>query len=52
MVYRSKESTIRNRRQNRFNSSYSAEPRDMDMDVKGYGFLYFAENMSKNLSNK
>ena len=24
----------------------------MDMDVKGYGFLYFAENMSKKLSNK
>ena len=28
---------------------YSIEPR---MYVKGYGFLYFAKNMGKNLSNK
>ena len=27
---------------------YSIEPRD----VKGYGFLSFAKNMGKNLSNK
>ena len=30
---------------------YSIEPRDR-IDVKGYGFLYFAKNMGKNLSNK
>ena len=30
---------------------YSIEPRDR-ICVKGYGFLSFAKNMSKNLSNK
>ena len=30
---------------------YSIEPRDRTY-VNGYGFLYFAKNMSKNLSNK
>ena len=30
---------------------YSIEPRDR-IYVKGYGFLSFAKNMSKNLSNK
>ena len=30
---------------------YSLEPRDR-MYVKGYGFLFFAKNMSKSLSNK
>ena len=30
---------------------YSVEPRDR-VYVKGYGFLSFAKNMGKNLSNK
>ena len=30
---------------------YSIEPRD-SIYVKGYGFLYFAKNMCKSLSNK
>ena len=30
---------------------YSIEPRDR-IYVKGYGFLSFAKNMGKNLSNK
>ena len=30
---------------------YSTEPRDR-IYVKGYGFLSFAKNMGKNLSNK
>ena len=30
---------------------YSIEPRDRTY-VKGYGFLYFAKNMGKSLSNK
>ena len=30
---------------------YSIEPRDR-INVKGYGFLSFAENMGKRLSNK
>ena len=30
---------------------YSIEPRDR-IYVKGYGFLSFAENIGKNLSNK
>ena len=30
---------------------YSIEPRDRTC-VKGYGFLYFAKNMGKHLSNK
>ena len=30
---------------------YSIEPRDR-IYVKGYGFLSFAKNISKNLSNK
>ena len=30
---------------------YSIEPRDR-ICVKGYGFLSFAKNMSKNLSHK
>ena len=30
---------------------YSIEPRDR-IYVKGYGFLYFAKNIGKNLSNK
>ena len=30
---------------------YSTEPRDR-IYVKGYGFLYFAKNIRKNLSNK
>ena len=30
---------------------YSIEPRDR-MYIKGYGFLSFAKNMSKNLNNK
>ena len=30
---------------------YSIEPKDR-MFVKGYGFLSFAKDMSKNLSNK
>ena len=30
---------------------YSVEPRDR-ICVKGYGFLSFAKNMGKNLSNK
>ena len=30
---------------------YSIEPRDR-IDVKGYGFLSFAKNMGKSLSNK
>ena len=52
--------TVRNRKQNGFNFSdlmkiikmrYSIEPRDR-MCGKGYGFLSFAENMGKNVSNK
>ena len=31
---------------------YSIEPRDMWLYVKGYGFLSFAINMGKSLSNK
>ena len=31
---------------------YSIEPRDMWLYVKGYGFLSFATNMGKSLSNK
>ena len=31
---------------------YSIEPRDICIYVKGYGFLSFAKNMSKSLSNK
>ena len=30
---------------------YSIEPRDR-IHIKGYGFLSFAKNMSKNLNNK
>ena len=30
---------------------YSIEPRDR-IFAKGYGFLYFAKNMGKNLSNR
>ena len=30
---------------------YLIEPRDR-IYVKGYGFLYFAKNIGKNLSNK
>ena len=30
---------------------YSIEPRD-SIYVKGYGFLYFAKNIGKSLSNK
>ena len=30
---------------------YSTEPRDR-IYIKGYGFLSFAKNMSKNLNNK
>ena len=30
---------------------YSIEPGDR-ISVRGYGFLYFAKNMGKNLSNK
>ena len=30
---------------------YSVEPRDRTY-IKGYGFLSFAKNISKNLSNK
>ena len=30
---------------------YSAEPKDR-LYVKGYGFLSFAKNVGKNLSNK
>ena len=30
---------------------YSIEPKNR-IHVKGYGFLYFAKNMGKNLSNK
>ena len=30
---------------------YSIEPRDR-IYVKGYGFLYFAKSIGKNLSNK
>ena len=30
---------------------YSIEPKDRTY-VKGYGFLYFAKNMGKNLSSK
>ena len=30
---------------------YSVEPRDR-IYVKGYGFLFFAKNMGKSLSNK
>ena len=30
---------------------YSIEPRDR-INVKGYGFLFFAKNIGKNLSNK
>ena len=33
------------------NMRYSIEPRDR-IYVKGYGFLSFAKNMGKNLSNK
>ena len=67
MVHGSKYSTIRKRRQNKFNFSdyleitkmrYSIESRDR-MYLKGYRFLSFAKNMStyatkvaKNLSNK
>ena len=56
----SKYSTIRNRRQNKFNDGnqmkiikmrYWIEPRDR-INVKGYGFLSFAKNMGKGLSNK
>ena len=62
MVYRSKQSTIRNRRQNKFNYGnqmkivyikirYSIELRDR-IYVKGHGFLSFAKNMGISLSNK
>ena len=60
MVYRSKYSTIRNRRQNKFSEGdymktikmrYSIKPRDRTY-VKGYGFFSFAKNMGKRLSNK
>ena len=60
MVLCSKQSTIRNRRQNKFNNGdeiknikmrYSVEPRDR-IYVKGYGLLSFAENIGKILSNK
>ena len=30
---------------------YSIEPRNT-MHIKGYGFLYFAKNIGKNLNNK
>ena len=55
-----KQPTIRNRRQNKFNNSneiinlkirYSVGPRDR-VYVKGYGFLSFAKNLGKSLSNK
>ena len=57
MVQRSKQSTIRNRRQNKFNNDdymiivrikmkYSVEPRDT-IYVKGYGFLSFAKTWVK-----
>ena len=60
MVHRSKQSAIRNRRKKKFNLSNndaiikvrcSIEPKDR-IYVKGYGFLFFAKNMGKNLSNK
>ena len=57
MVYRSKWSTIRNRRQKKLNEAsiikmrYSIKPRDR-IYVKGYGFLSFTKNMGKYLSNK
>ena len=55
MVYRSKKSTVRNRRLNKFNcgnmNHWKVKPRDR-IYVKGYGFLSFAKNMSKSLSNK
>ena len=35
----------------RIKMRYSIEPRDR-IYVKGYGFLSFAKNMGKNLSNK
>ena len=35
----------------RIKMRYSIEPRDR-IYVKGYGFLYFAKNMGKCLSNK
>ena len=36
---------------NRIKMRYSVEPRDR-IYVKGYGFLSFAKNMGKSLSNK
>ena len=61
MVHRSKQPTIRNRRQNKFNFSdqmnYTScikmriEPRDR-IYVKGYEYLCFPKSMSKNISNK
>ena len=61
MVYWSKKSTIRNRRQKfnygnqikivRIKMRYSIEPRDR-IYVKRYGFLPFPKNMSKSVSNK
>ena len=60
MVHRSKQLTIRNRRQNKFNNGdqmknirmrCSNEPKDR-IYVKGYGFLSLAKNMGKRLSNR
>ena len=62
MVHLSKYSTIRNRRQNKFNDGnsikivrikmkYSIEPGNR-IYVKGYRFLSFAKNMGKSLSYK
>ena len=59
MVHRSKKSAVRNRIQNKFNVNnlmkivkmrYSIEPRDT-IYVKRYGFLSFAKNIGKSLSN-
>ena len=61
MVHRSKQITIKNRGQNKFNYGdqmklvcikmrYSIKPKDR-IYVKGYGFLSFAKNIGK-YSNK
>ena len=60
MVHRWKQLNIRNIRQNKFNNDnlmkiikmiHSIEQWDR-IYVKGYGFLSFAKDMGKNLSNK
>ena len=60
MVQRSKQSTVRNKRRNKFNVDNYIKIIKTQLNleitqriyVKGYGFLSFAKNMSKSLSIK